>query len=302
MLYDQSRKSAFLQTLDTDTSYDAAVRLFAASCPYEEAQQQDLADFSDDDTASLLGEIGGSKSRSKESMVTILNRYRHWCGRGKIALSDVKLELGIRREMVSSPKHLQLILDERFGPLSQYGVDCIYRAALWLALSGLKMEAALALPSTALDFETMTVHVEDKSYEMYRESLQTLRQLRDMDHFIYYHPAYQAKKTRAPGPCLLRGVTGKVMDARSLRRELREALSKDHDGMTYEKIRTSGVFYRLFELERAGVGTQMIHAVLGEEADRITREKTSSKGEGAWRSAQIRAMSRDYAAWKKAFE
>ena len=302
MIYDQSRKSAFLQTLDTDTSHDAAMRLFVASRPYEEAQQRDLADFSDDDTTSLLGEIGGSKSRSKANMVTILNRYRRWCGRGKIALRDVKLELGIRREMISSPKHLRFILDERFGPLSQYGVDCIYRAVLWLAFSGLKMEAALALPSTALDFETMTVHVGNQSYELYRESLKTLRQLRDMDHFIYYHPAYQAKKARAPGSCLLRGVSGKVMDARSIRRKLHEAFSKDHDGMTYEKIRTSGVFYRLFELERAGVGTQMIHAVLGEEADRITREKTSSTGEGAWRSAQIRAMSRDYAAWKKAFE
>lgn len=302
MFYAPSRKEAFLETLDTESARDAAKRLFTMSRPYELAEMRDLSDFTDDATASFLGATGGTKYRSKTDMVTTLNRYRRWCGKDRVSVKEVKSELGIRREMVSSPKHLQRLLDERFSPLEQYGVDCIYRGALWLAFSGLKMEEALVLPSGALDFDTMTVFVENKPYELYRESLRTLRQLRDMDHFIYYHPAYKKEKPRAPGPCLLRGVSGKVTDARSIRRKLHDAFEQDHDGMTYEKIRTSGVFYRLFEQERAGAGTQMIDAVLGEEADRITKDKTSAAQERPYRSIQIRAIMQDYAAWKKAFE
>lgn len=163
--------------------------------------------------------------------------------------------------MVCSPTQLQKYLDKVFAPEKDLTVDNTNRALFWLAFSGIRECDADKITSKNVDLENMVIRYNKREYPIYRESL--------LMDFVYKHPNYPDKESymaRVAGSSILRGVrdgttvTSKITNISARIRRLRDS-GVDMIKMSYNRIYMSGIFYRVYELERAGIDPDFSKAV-----------------------------------------
>ena len=246
--------------------------------------------------------------------LTILKEYVKWCITmkvpgacdGMLQIKTVGLDK-VKHQMVSSPLHLQKFLDDVFDPESEETLDNIYRCYFWMAYGGIAEKDTILIQNEQVDFGQMVIYYKTTNIPIYREALPALRNAVSLNSFLYKHPNYSkpVRRDRVPGNTLMRGIRATTKTF-----TMRTTLSKRNikaieDGLTdlqlsFYRVRMSGLFYRVYEMERAGIPTSFSEAALrvmdGKTYTLHGREKLEHR-----QNKIERSYLEDYQRWKLAF-
>ena len=276
-MYNEEQKNAFIQeAVVSESTRKSAVNVMTAIAPFEEKAGRDIALWESEDLLSVLESVCGLRTRSKYSKLAIITNYRKWCAakgfegaKGDTPdLSDLNTDK-IKTMLVRSPAHLQQCLDIVFDPESDETQDNVYRCFFWLAYGGMDEATIHKLTSKDVNFEYMEAKYGSEVAILYRHSLQAVRNCVRLKSFLYRNESYTNKKEirrdRVPGEELLRGVRGtpSMMNFRmQLSRKLAEKRTDKEQTapLTYTRVWLSGVFYRIYEAEQAGIAPDF-HAI-----------------------------------------
>jgi len=315
-MYNEERKRAFIQSYTKSlNTADIAVNTFDALQPYEETYEKDMACFTVEELQPAINTILGIRSRSKWIRMTILREYVRWCQINRVpdaqdSIMHIDL-LGLdklREQMVSGPLHLQNYFNQVFDPESEETLDNIYRCWLWLGYSGIQEEDTLEIEDKDIDFSNLVIHFRGDEYPLYKEAIPAFRNAVGLTDFRYLHPNYGDKivrRSRVDGHLLLRGIkaTTKILTIRStLSKHLTECQKKGKttQKLSFYRVSMSGLFYRMYELERAGIPPDF-----GGFAVRDMEGKEYSQNSGVkleWlQNRRARDYMEDYQRWKLAF-
>lgn len=165
----------------------------------------------------------------------------------------------IRSRMVANPLHLQSCLDKLFHPEIENRIDNLYRCYFWMVYGGIKEADTVLVRESDVDFAEMRIKYGDTSAPIYREAIPSFRNAVGLTSFLYEHPGYgkPIQRDRVPGDTIMRGVKAdaKIMTIRStLSKHIADMVNqgKVDVKLSYYRVWLSGVFYRMYEYERAG--------------------------------------------------
>lgn len=314
-MYNEEIKSKFIKdyTGSLNTA-NVATTIFNSFERHEMMWGADLCTRSKEELQPVVDEIVGLRSKSKWMTLTILKEYVKWCIAMKVpGACDGMLHIEaigldkIKHQMVASPLHLQRYLDEIFDPEAEETIDNIYRCYFWMAYGGVDEEDTILVRNGDVDLHQMIIHYKDTSVPIYREALPAFNNALSLTSFLYKHPNYSKpiRRDRVLGDTVMRGIKATTKTF-----TMRTTLSKRNikaieDGLTdlqlsFYRVRMSGLFYRVYELERAGVPASFSEAALrvmdGKTYSLYGREKLQHK-----QNKIERDYMEDYQRWKLAF-
>lgn len=314
-MYNEDLKKRFVRdyTGSLNTA-NVAATVFNAVEKYETEWNADLCTRSTEELQSVIDEIVGLRSRSKWMTLTILKEYVKWCIAmkvpgacdGMLHIEAVGLDK-IRHQMVSSPLHLQRFMDSIFDPEGDETIDNIYRCYFWMAYGGIDEDDTIFIRNEDVDFSEMIIRYKTISVPIYREALPAFRNAVNLTSFVYRHPNYSKtiRRDRVPGDTIMRGIKAVTktftMRATLSKRNIKAVEEGKTDmQLSFYRVRMSGLFYRIYEMERAGIAPNFSDAAL-----RVMDGKTYSlKGREKIEHKQNRIerdYMEDYQRWKLAF-
>jgi hypothetical protein len=309
-MYNTELKERFIKEQTSLKSVRAVyVSTFKTTEQFEEAWGADICTRPAEDIQQVLNQLAGLRKYST-LRIDALIRYIKWCcsngvagaQEGYVGLTASNIEK-VKERTVTGPRQLQLVLDAVFSPETDLGSDNIYRTYLWLGFSGLTEEEALTLRCDELDFARMVINHNGRVYPIYREAVPALKVCAESTHFIVprSHQRVLSKTQRVSGNLLLRGVKTQP-SARTIRYTVRVCVSNAFDQglisrrISYTRAWYSGVFYRMYESECAGVDIGIDDVV-----DEMVEGKEYS-GSLTSRKTRIKnALFEDYLNWKHTF-
>lgn len=327
-MYNDDRKKSFIDSYtNSQKTTSLIVQIFTWFEPYESEWGSDLSQQSSVTLQPVVDRISGLRSKSVELVLIILKEYVKWCARNGYQVSngiyDVKVSAidKIREQMVASPLHLKTILDSHFRPSDTETVDITYRVFLWMAFAGLSDREAIRVSSGDVDLENLRINFEGRSYEIYKECRLDFEKACNLKYFNYEHPDYETiQRDRVEGDLIMRGIRSHVIEIKTIRPVINKKLRKhiwengqdknkskndsQEDKLSYKRIYLSGIFYRAYEQEMAGLPVRFSEAVAiemqrKESQGRYTLSKTRTLTTIA--NAIEREYISDYARWKCAF-
>ena|GEM_PF-1250395 len=306
-MYNEDQKMAFIQeTIVAETTKAAARNVFENIAPYEEKLGCDIANWSVEELTPVLDGICGTRSRGRYSRISIITNYRTWCVEKQIdGAIDERPDMGklgydsMKALLVRNPAHLQQCLDLVFDPEDDETQDNIYRCFFWLAYGGMEEGTIHQLKTTDVSLETMEASYGDEVAVLYRQSLKAVRNCVRLTSFLYRNTSYANKQAirrdRVPGDMLMRGIRGTPSVA-NFRAQLSRVLKKskaDTDAaktLTYTRVWLSGVFYRIYEGEQAGIAPDFIKIAMASPAGK----KVLAGESKAPKEMALRAIAKDF--------
>ncbi|WP_432353247.1 hypothetical protein [Anaerotruncus rubiinfantis] len=293
---------------------NVAVVIFNAFEKFENDWQADLCTRSKEKLQPAVDATVGLRSKSQWMTLTILREYVKWCIAmkvpeacdGMLLIEAVGLDK-VRHQMVSSPLHLQKYLDDIFDPESDETIDNLYRCYFWMAYGGIDEGDTVLVKAEDVDFEQMSIFYKNTSVPIYREAIPAFRNAVSLTSFSYKHPKYSKiiYRDRIPGDTVMRGIkaTTKVFTMRTTlsKRNIKAVEDGDTDlQLSFYRVRMSGLFYRVYERERAGIPIDFsdaaVRAMDGKTYSLSGRYKLEHK-----QNRIERDYMEDYQRWKLAF-
>lgn len=314
-MYNERKKREFIEEYTTSTNTaKVAARIFEALAKYEELYQKDICAMPIEELQPTINSVIGLRSGSKEMSVSVVKEYVKWCVSNNFPdavdnMDSVDLQGldKVKTHMVANPTHLQRALDELFDSESEETMDNINRCYFWLAYSGFPEDSVFSLESDMVNIQSMVVCLGDSEYPLYKESIPAFSNIIHLTSFNYKHPRYNQDivRDRVLGSKLFRGVKA---DAEAttfnsmLSKKCRLAYKsgKTNFQLSYKRVCLSGLFYRMYERERAGFDVDFDDKDLT-----ILIEQTEDKEKRANLKRMRRVRSQeyleDYKRWKLAF-
>lgn len=317
-MYNESLKAKFIEEYTKSMSrYDVCVKAFNAIEPYENDWGADFCTRTSEELAPVIEQLVGFRVRSRWQRIIIFKKYVSWCIAsgvegacdGMLHVDNVGLSK-IRSQTIFNPMELQRYLNAICEPESEQTIDNIYRCFYWLAFAGMDEEDILKVRCADVDFQNMVVHFDDDEYEIYRDAIPAFRNAATLTEFVYKHPNYPPDKrvirNRAPGNTLIRGIRSAV-SVKSLRVELSRRSKKCiDDGLTekqlsYYRVWLSGLFYRVYQGELAGIPVDFSSAAVRFMDGKIYKLDSGRNTPEAKKRAVMNDYLQDYERWKAAF-
>lgn len=313
-MYNQEQKSKFIMSLTKSVNMAKnAETLFNAIEPFEESAQKDICTFSVDELQSVVDAVFALRINGKWGHQIILQKYTKWCmACGVDGANDSIQHINllnldkVRKQMISGPTHLQRYLDAVYDPEKEGTMDNLYRCFFWMAFCGIDDETALTVKSDAVDLQSMTIKVGEDEIPLYRESILAFKNAVALTEFTYKHPNYkEIKRDRIAGDELMRGIKAmprikpfRVRVSRTLMAAYKAGLTTEL--LSYERVKLSGLFYRVYEQERAGIPPDFSEAAANSMLD---KEYTLQNGKTlkSIQNQKAREYMEDYQRWKLAF-
>ena len=316
-MYNQELKERFIAEFsDKESRKRVAREFFDAFEEHERAWSADLCTRSAEELQPILNPMIGVRRGSKYVRVNILSAYLKWCVKqgvpGAKDISDqivVSRDDNMRRGTVANPAHLQWYLDQLLRPESEQTVDAILRCYYWLAYSGVTEEEALRVRVQDVNFATMSINCGNyKEVPIYREAIPAFRCCVEQTQFKFVTTNYNkvSYRDRAPGDLLLRGIKT-MSDAAGFRVKMSNkskaaiAEGKTDLRLSYFKVFLSGLFYRTYELERAGMPIDFKKIAIADLCAVSRIYKTEESITRGYRTMKAREYQLDYECWKRAY-
>lgn len=322
-MYNETQKNAFIAAhTSSDKTTALIVQIFNWFEPYETEWNMDLSQQTTEILQPVVNDLSGLRSKSTELVLIILKEYVKWCGRNGYEVSkgifDVRINTidKIQNQMVASPLHLKSILDKKevhndketlicgFDLPEQETVDITYRVFLWMAFAGLDDKDAIRVTADHVDLKKLRINFEGHSYEIYKEGREDFEKACKLLDFLYIHPNYTTRRDRAEGNIIMRGFRSPNVDLLTIRPIINKRLcsgkTPTKEKISYRRIYLSGIFYRAYERERAGLPVDFSDVIAREMQDRqytVTKTRTLT----TIANALEREYLADYEKWKCAF-
>ena len=320
-MYNEKIKQAFIESYTNKSSVKSTcVGVFNRFEKYEVEKDSDLCTMSTDELQSIVSNMLGVRSGGHYAVTCLLKAYAKWCLENGIDgatdsmmhVTDNNLEK-IRKQMVSSPLHLQKYLDTLYYSENEKTVDDTFRCFFWLAFGGCEQDDVIRVLDSDVDFEDMVVRVDEiKEYPIYRESLKAFKNCVNLTSFVYKHPNYSKDilRDRVPGHQLLRGIKSEA-NLDYIRAQISERarkaikLGKTISNLSHYRVWLSGMFYRIYQYELAGFDpdfSELALKFMDNKGNKYNSEdnKANTKYKIAYKRA-LRDFEEDYNRWKAAF-
>lgn len=312
-MFNETLKSKYLSTLP-EAMRERVLYIFKKTQGYEESWQLDICQQNDvQKLEECLSILFGGKPKTIEMTNAMIGGYIRWCHNNNVphSMADmpdiiISPKYRIKNTMVANPLHLKNYIDILYPPEKQNGSDNIYRGYLWLAYIGVEEGDIFNITNSDVDFDTMCIYLGDKAFTIYNESLLTFKNLVSLDEFEQHSGIKSGfVRKRVSGNQIMRGARGlgSVATVRNMvSKRINEIKNSEITNLcvSYSTLHLSGLFYRINEMERAG-----IEPVFAEEVDRIMSGKTyspTSRRTLAYRHNMIeKDLMTEYAEWKKVF-
>lgn len=314
-MYNEVLKIKFIrQYTQSVNTAKVATTIFGAMEPYEEQWQADLCTKSTEELQPVIDAIVGLRHRSQWMSLTILKEYVKWCilmkvpgaCDGMLNITAVGLDK-VRHQMVASPLHLQRCLDDIFDGEEIESIDNIYRCYYWMAYGGIEEDETVLVQASEVSFPEQCIKHGNISAPIYREALPAFHNAVELASFLYEHPHYlkPIRRDRIPGNTILRGIKAdtKIMTIRSvLSRRTADAVQqgKTEVKLSFQRVWLSGVFYRMYERERAGITPDFSDIASGATRGK-TYKVTGRITVEHLKKQKARDYMEDYQRWKLAF-
>lgn len=323
-MYNESVKLRFMkECLKTEASFRRYQRIFASCEKMEEKYGSDIYEMSKEEIEAALNATTGVRLGDVEEDYKIgyLRDYVRWClennipnANDNIMTATIDVVEKARKKWIASPLQLKKYLDELFESEEEKTTAVVYRAYVWLAYLGVRKEDTCKIKTTDVDLNNWCIIYNDRKLDVYNEAWNTVKYAAVLADFNYVHPLYSkvSVRHRVESDKLLRGIKadpkGNTLEMKIL--HTYAAVHPDSDTrqdypLSYENVWLSGWFYRMYELERAGMlGDNPFGELVDEQ---IKGVKYRYKGEildkpnTTIRNARIKAQKSNYERWKAAF-
>lgn len=318
-MYNAELKEKFVKEYtDSINIRKSFLSLFNTTEKYEKEWGADICTKTEDELKDFAEDIIGFRYTSK-SRISLLRNYVEWCiNNGVPGACDGALKLTVdgleklKHEMVRNPRHLQRYLDDICSPESDCTADNAVRCYYWLAYAGMKEEDIFNVKGSDVKFDDMIVGYNNEAYTLYRESLPAFKNCVYLKEFVYVHPNYPpVKRERVPGDILIRGFrsTPTVYSMRvELSRRSKKYLERckkngnnDALKLSYYRVWLSGIFYRFYEDELAGIKPNFKALVDMVSGDKIYKMDSGRNTQLAKHRKLASEYSADYKRWKMTF-
>ena len=300
-MYNNNQKRSFIEASGHKYSAEKFSDWLAQFSPYEASWEMDLVLQSIEPLQAAFNQITRDFTpKQKKSFLALLKDYREWylsqskkkavCA-GVLLLKNDQTE-ALRSKMVSSARHLKMILDEVFDSPEKGTLACIYRAYLWFAFVGIPREEIMSIAVDDIDFRNMCIRRDGATYELPTYMLPELYQLCERKEFVSIHknPDYERLIPRIEGDQLLRGTSESSLEPKSPSIYVQRSFAGSEYSLTYESVAFSGLCHRKFELERAGLPIDF-------------REEIEARSNATEESIKLLVyrQKQNYAQWKEIF-
>ena len=314
-MYNEEQKKRFIRDYTGSLSTaNVAATIFNETEKYEESWGTDLCTKGVEELQPVVNEITGLRNKSQWMSLTILKEYVKWCLAmkvpgacdGLLRIEAVGLDK-IKKQMVASPLHLQRYLDDIFDKEFEETIDNLYRCYFWMAYGGIDEEDTILVKTEDVDLSQMLIRYKTTSVPIYREAIPAFKNAVTLTNFLYKHPNYTKpiRRDRVPGDTIMRGLKATTKTFTMRTTISKRNISAIEDGLTelqlsFYRVRMSGLFYRTYEMERAGIPVTFSEAALrvmdGKTYALSGREKIIHK-----QNRIERDYFDDYQRWKLAF-
>lgn len=271
-LYNEDQKLRFLNDVyKTDKAMQGVITLMKAIAPFEEKMDADICTCDMDDLRPILNAVCGVREKSRYTRLQIIKRYKRWAVDNHIPCAKIlsmnSEDLGalhIQDYLIYNPEHLQTCLNQYFDAESEETTDNIARCFFWLAYGGMSEETIHTVTAKDVDFDRMLVQKGDEVSILYRQGIPAVRNCVYLTQMRYKNQAYvnsgDIYRDRVDGESIFRGVRGtpskkslRAMISRKIRTGETEIEKYQQARLTYGHVWLSGVCYRIYEKELAGV-------------------------------------------------
>lgn len=266
-MYNEELKLKFINELDGKSpSIIRATRLFNLSEPFEINWGRDICTIPESELGEALEAMTSARLGTQSVDMSILRKYARWCMMnevdgacdGLMKMQDIGYEK-LRSTMVDSPEQLQRYLDVAFSPVTDCRQDNLCRGLYWMAFMGFDEETASKISTEHVDLKNAFIRYDDRYYPIYDDAITVIRFLCSANSFICDYVRYESVVERASGTQLLRGThAGSGVNTKSIERMATRRIfdaNKSSDSkisLRYKSIFYSGIFYRMYQDERAG--------------------------------------------------
>lgn len=316
-MFNRELKERFIKGYSASISVrDTCLSIFNITEKYEIGWDADICTKDTKDVQPIIDEISGLRTRGKISRVGVLKEYAKWCLSEGVPYAcdgllhvDVTGSSKIKTQMVANPIQLQSYLDVICDAESEQTLDNIYRCYYWLAYGGVSEEDIFKIKVSDVDLTEMMVNYKD-GVLIYRESVPAFKNCATLTQFVYKHPNYGMDKVvyknRAEGDELIRGIRS-VPSVQAMRVELSRRSKKSIEAgkttlkLSYFRVWLSGLFYRMYERERAGYQVDF-SSVASDFMEGKTYNLVKSRNTPeAYKRRVAGDYLRDYEFWKETF-
>lgn len=307
IMYNEELKKEFITSYtDNIRTAESFVSAFNRSEKYEEELGMDISAMPKDELEAVLKEILGIRERSQIAKKSLYRMYIEWCIENNIPgarddIFHIKTNSAdkMRKIMIPNPRKLQYFLDSVCEPETEQTSDDIVRCGLWFAFSGIDTKDACNIEKKDIDFNNLVISYRGMYLPIYREAIPSFRNCAELLDFRDKNPRYKniINRERVPGTTLLRGYRG-VYDYKALQKTINRKKRQnktDNINLSYTSVFLSGIFYRAYEDETAGLPVNFFDV-----AEFWSMDKPY-KNDRAKIKRKAREYKRDYIVWKEAF-
>lgn len=317
-MFNEKTKTQFIKEskLTSVRMADAYEQAFNALAKYENGWNADFVTRSVEDLRPVLEDVVGFGKRSRWHRIGIYEDYSKWCQERDIpgvtnSITVIKAEVldESRQQTVVNPTQLLKYLDNVFDVTDSSTSHIPLRCYLWMSFSGIPEKDIIQITKDDVDFSNMEIRFGGNEYPIYRESIRDFRAACELTEFRYIHPNYVEKtvvRSRAPGRCIMRGFRG-VLTVASLKAKVSELGKKANDSgntnmrLSYTGIALSGLFYRIYEQERAGIPIDFESVAIDYMGDTVYKLDLGRNKQDAMRRRIASFYWNDYLKWKDTF-
>lgn len=337
-MYNEKRKNEFISYYGTNKNSKRVItQIFEAIDPYESILNNDISVQSTKYVEKVAKELFKSnRGISPKIFINILNDYLDWCCDNGYEINEnirnIKIDEyeKIRSSMITSPLHLRIAMDRiddndiyRFDPPEKDTVDIVCRVYLWMAFAGMYESDAVRVTSDCIDLSKWQIIFEGRIYDIYKEGREDFAKACTLSGFRYEHKGYSETPImkRPEGNLIMRGIRSSSVNTTTIRSKVNKRMSpkiNDEDDMTeyekkyfpkvrlsYNRVRQSGIFYRMYERERAGLPVDFSEIALLDISQREKEGVEYKVGGGRTRASiknyNVFLYKNSYEQWKAAF-
>lgn len=302
-------------TRANDVMVGASELIFSESGLIERESGHDLAEFMPAEMSALLAQPKIKEitrlhtMRVNACLLRYLEWYAHETHRSVATCREFLLEslADYKAGTVTSPAHLQAVLDEILEPEDTMTVSMIYRAYFWIAFSGVYARRDVCLITAQnLDFDNFKIVFGGYEYPIYQQGVRALQAAANSTEFNYIHTNYTTIKQRSAGDSILRAFkdnpcanTGWIAaEMRKKRRKAKQQQQTDTEAirkLSYRTILHSGIFFRQYEREAMGGSVDFAHVIKDTAGGEISIKWQES------RDATNANLKDEYYVWKQLF-
>lgn len=309
-MFNEDLKVKFIEECsETEDSAYRMRRLFKIAEKYERAWGADICTKGENELSSAIEDMIGIRSGAQLTHLSMLRRYARWCLRnevpgacdGLLKIHEVGLKK-IKTRMVSGPKQLQEYFDYAFPPEFDCRIDNVYRCFFWMAFAGMDEKDTSRVTVKDVDLRNMVIRLDGREYSLHKEAVPAFRHLCTADSFLCDFVRYEKIVKRVAGDQVLRGIRGDDgVNTDSIRRSALRKLSVAFETsdekikLSYKNMQLSGIFYRIYEKEKATGRydfSEYFAELFKDKLDLTDRRKAQAKEE----------FENDYLRWKAAFD